>query len=87
MSNITNLTTIFCVVKGNFYGILQDVEIFGEKTPSEIVMHLFPGAPSFRVFLGTSKTSGHLEILKEKGSVKTFFYVIHKAMLNHCGMR
>jgi hypothetical protein len=43
--NIRNLTTIFCVVKGKFYRILQDVEIFGEKTPSEIVADLFPRIP------------------------------------------
>jgi hypothetical protein len=43
MRNIKNLTTIFCVVKEKFYRILQDVEIFGEKTPSAI--DLFRGAP------------------------------------------
>jgi hypothetical protein len=43
MRNIKNLTTIFCVVKGKFYRILQDVEIFGEKTPFEIASDLFPG--------------------------------------------
>jgi len=45
MRNIKNLTTIFCVVKEKFYRILQDVEIFGEKTPSAIAIDLFHGAP------------------------------------------
>jgi len=42
----------------------------GEKTPFEIAMDLFPGAPSFEVFLGISEAVGHLEILREKGMVK-----------------
>jgi hypothetical protein len=42
MHNIKNLTTIFCVVKGKFYRILQDAEIFGEKTPSKIAKDPFP---------------------------------------------
>jgi len=45
-------------------------EIFGEKTPSEIAMDLFPGVPPSEVFLRNSETSSHLEILKEKGSVR-----------------
>ncbi|MBP1699170.1 MAG: hypothetical protein H6Q41_4358 [Deltaproteobacteria bacterium] len=50
MRNIKNLTTIFCVVKEKFYAILQDVEIFGEKTPSEITTDLFPSVPPQEVF-------------------------------------
>jgi hypothetical protein len=50
--------------------IFGDAEIFGEKTPSEIAMDLFPGVPPSEVFLGISETSSHLEILKEKGSVR-----------------
>jgi glyoxylase-like metal-dependent hydrolase (beta-lactamase superfamily II) len=42
----------------------------GEKTPFEIAMDLFPGVPPFEVFLGISEAVGHLEILKEKGSVR-----------------
>jgi glyoxylase-like metal-dependent hydrolase (beta-lactamase superfamily II) len=42
----------------------------GEKTPFEIAMDLFPGLPSFEVFLGISEAVGHLEILREKGMVK-----------------
>jgi len=49
---------------------LGDVEIFGENTPPEIAMDLFPGVPPSEVFLGISETSSHLEILKEKGSVR-----------------
>jgi hypothetical protein len=56
--------------QGKFYRILQGAEIFEEKTPSKIVIHLFPRTPPSAVFLGTSKTSGHLKILKEKGSVR-----------------
>jgi glyoxylase-like metal-dependent hydrolase (beta-lactamase superfamily II) len=42
----------------------------GEKTPFEIAMDLFPGVPPFEVFLGISEAVGHLEILKEKRSVR-----------------
>jgi len=42
----------------------------GEKTPFEIAMDLFPGVPSFEVFLGISEALGHLEILREKEMVK-----------------
>jgi len=42
----------------------------GEKTPFEIAMDLFPGVPSFEVFLGISEAIGHLEILREKGMVR-----------------
>jgi glyoxylase-like metal-dependent hydrolase (beta-lactamase superfamily II) len=42
----------------------------GEKTPFEIAMDLFPEVPPFEVFLGISEAVGHLEILKEKGSVR-----------------
>jgi len=50
--------------------IFGDAEIFGEKTPSEIAMDLFPGVPPSEVFLGISETSSHLEVLKEKGSIR-----------------
>ena len=42
----------------------------GAKTPYEIAMDLFPGVPTFEVFLGISEAVGHLEILREKGSVR-----------------
>jgi DNA-binding transcriptional ArsR family regulator len=42
----------------------------GEKTPFEIAMDLFPGVPSFEVFLGISEAVGHLDILRDKGMVK-----------------
>jgi len=42
----------------------------GEKTPFELAMDLFPGIPSFEVFLGISEAVGHLEILREKGMVR-----------------
>lgn len=41
-----------------------------EKTPFEIAMDLFPGIPSFEIFLGISEALGHLEILREKGMVR-----------------
>ena len=50
--------------------IFGDPEIFGEKTPSEIAMDLFPGVPPFEILLGISGAVGHLEILKEKGNVR-----------------
>jgi hypothetical protein len=50
--------------------IFGDAEIFGEKTPSEIAMDLFPGVPPFEVLLGISGAVGHLEILTEGRSVK-----------------
>lgn len=40
------------------------------KTPFEIAMDLFPGVPSFEIFLGISEALGHLEILREKGIVR-----------------
>lgn len=42
----------------------------GAKTPFEIAMDLFPGVPSFEIFLGISEALGHLEILREKGIVR-----------------
>ncbi|NWF92839.1 MAG: MBL fold metallo-hydrolase [Syntrophaceae bacterium] len=42
----------------------------GEKTSFEIAQDLFPGVPSFEVFLGISEAVGHLEILRKKGMVK-----------------
>ena len=42
----------------------------GEKTTFEVAMDLFPGVPSFEIFLGISEAVGHLDILKEKGIVK-----------------
>jgi hypothetical protein len=53
--------------QGIFWG---DVEILSKKTPSEIGIDFFPGLPLFEGFSGISKTSGHIEILKEKGSIK-----------------
>jgi hypothetical protein len=50
--------------------IFRNGEIFEENTPSKNVMGLFPGPPPSEVFLGISKIPGHLEILKEKGSVR-----------------
>lgn len=41
----------------------------GNKTPFEIAMDLFPGAPPFEVFLGISEAVGHLEILRQEGRV------------------
>jgi len=42
----------------------------GEKTPFEIAMNLFPGIPPFEVFLAISEAVGHLEILKDQGTIK-----------------
>lgn len=42
----------------------------GEKTPFEIAMDLFPGLPPFEVFLGISEAVGHLDILREKGTIR-----------------
>ena len=41
----------------------------GEKTSFEIAMDLFPGVPPFEVFLGISEAVGHLDILREEGTV------------------
>jgi len=50
--------------------IFEDMGIFPGRIPSNIAMDVFPRVPSFEGFLGTSKAIGHLEILKEKESVK-----------------
>ncbi len=42
----------------------------GEKTPFEIAMALFPDVPPSEIFLGISEAVGHLDILREKGSVR-----------------
>lgn len=42
----------------------------GERTAFEVAMELFSGLPPFEVFLGISEALGHLDILREKGTVR-----------------